>query len=312
MFYLFISFTTMSRFHKPIDNQSVSKAHYLLAISIVLLALFFLGPLVMSLYAQVSVSDTVNQESFDVLQQKMSKNAFFTMNLLPFIVGFVALLFVVKIVLKRTVLSMITVRKRFDVKRFLFAFFFWLFLLLLVFFVHFSTNSASVFFNYQLPEFWLLLVISIILVPIQTGFEELFFRGLVLQFLGKFNIKPLFIVIAVALLFGGMHAMNPEVEKIGYFALVFYFCSGIFTTLLVVLDDGIELSWGFHFANNFFALVVFSNMWQALQTDSLFLDLTSPKAGNELFITIGILYPLFLFVFHRIYKWGNWKIKLFE
>lgn len=302
----------MKRFHLPIDDSKITVAHYLVAIAAVLMTLFFLGPIAMSFFVDTSLKSTIESESFSTLQQTLSKNKFLMMNMLPFVLGFVCLIVVAKLILKRSFKSLITIREQFDFKRFFFAFCFWFGLLLLAFLVQYFSEKSPILWNFKQSQFITLFVISIMIIPIQTGFEEIFFRGLILQFLGKFITSPWIIIVLVGLIFGGMHGTNPEVQQLGYYALVFYVASGVFTTLLTILDDGLELSWGFHLANNFFTLVVLSNSWQAIQTDSLFLDTSTPTAGNEIFVTLGLFYPLFLFVSHRIFKWGNWKNKLFN
>jgi hypothetical protein len=112
------------------------------------------------------------------------------------------------------------------------------------------------------------------------------------------------------LIFGGLHAFNPEVAKLGWFAMAFYMISGFFAAFLAVMDDGIELSWGYHTANNFMGLLIVSTPWQVLRTDSLFLDTSEPAVGIEYVVTL-LCYPLMIFLFARIYRWKNWKERLF-
>ena len=104
--------------------------------------------------------------------------------------------------------------------------------------------------------------------------------------------------------------MNPEVISLGWFAIVFYMLSGVFAALLTIMDDGIELSWGYHTANNFMGLLVLSNQWQSLKTDSLLLDTSKPAVGWGLVIILVVCYPLMVFILSKIYRWTNWKTRL--
>ena len=55
--------------------------------------------------------------------------------------------------------------------------------------------------------------------------------------------------------------MNPEVEKLGYLILVYYIGSGLFLGIITLMDEGIELALGFHFANNFPSYTNLSKMY---------------------------------------------------
>jgi uncharacterized protein len=99
---------------------------------------------------------------------------------------------------------------------------------------------------------------------------------------------------------------------LGWFAVAFYVFSGIFTALITVMDNGLELSWGFHTANNFFVVLIVSNTWQVLQTDSLFIDYSKPSAGWDLIVILAVLYPLMLLIYAKIYRWKGWKVRLLD
>ncbi|MGA8853620.1 MAG: CPBP family intramembrane glutamate endopeptidase, partial [Christiangramia sp.] len=44
---------------------------------------------------------------------------------------------------------------------------------------------------------------------------------------------------------------------------------------------------------------------------SIFKDISEPSAGWDVLIPVFLIYPLFLFIMARKYKWSNWKEKLF-
>jgi hypothetical protein len=78
---------------------------------------------------------------------------------------------------------------------------------------------------------------------------------------------------------------------------------------MALMDDGLELSMGYHAINNIFASLILTNEWQAFQTDALFMDHAKPTFGWDALLTIILIQPLLLFVFAKIYKWKNWKGK---
>jgi hypothetical protein len=104
-----------------------------------------------------------------------------------------------------------------------------------------------------------------------------------------------------------MHIGNPEIEAIGYHVLSYYMIIGIFLGCLAVFDNGLELSIGFHAANNMFAALIVSNDWQVFQTDALFLDYSTPEFSlNMLLLSIAFLLVLVL-IFKKIYRWKSLK-----
>jgi hypothetical protein len=78
------------------------------------------------------------------------------------------------------------------------------------------------------------------------------------------------------------------------------------------MDDGLELSMGYHAVNNLFAALILTNSWQAFQTDALFIDPTPPSFGWDNYVTLLIIQPLMLFVFSKKYNWTTYREKLFS
>jgi len=119
-------------------------------------------------------------------------------------------------------------------------------------------------------------------------------------------------LLFTSVIFGVMHAANPEVEKLGYISMVYYIGTGFILGIMTLLDDGMELALGFHAGNNILTALLISTDWSALQTDALFIDTSEPSAGFfDIFFPVCIIYPLMLLVLAKIYKWKNWKEKLF-
>ena len=128
-----------------------------------------------------------------------------------------------------------------------------------------------------------------------------------LGLLAKNRWVPLLITSAA---FGLMHIMNPEVEKMGYIILVYYIGTGLFLGVITLMDDGMELALGFHAANNIVTALLVTSEWSALQTESVFKDVSTPSVGFEILVPIFIIFPILLFIFSKKYNWTNWKEKL--
>src|SRR5699024_5340777 len=110
----------------------------------------------------------------------------------------------------------------------------------------------------------------------------------------------------------GLHLSNPEVTQFGPWIMVYYIGTGLFLGILTLMDDGLELALGFHAANNLIQILLVTADWSAFQSESILRDITRPESSiSELIVSLGIIYPIFILIFAKKYKWKNWKDKLF-
>ncbi len=287
---------------------------YVIGILLVLIGWQFIGMLPLVLVA-FSYSKNLQEfqesanESF--MNLGINKNLFLFLMLFSFVIGLFTLFYVVKTIHKRSVTTLITARKKIDWNRVFFSFSLWFIISLVMLVISYFTNPDDFQWNFKPIPFVILVLLSFLVMPLQTSFEELLFRGYLMQGLGvlfKYAWIPLFFTSAI---FGLLHGANPEVEKLGKWIFVYYIGTGFFLGLLTLLDDGTELALGFHAANNIVAAVFVTQSWVVFQTDALFISYTEPTLGLETFFPVLVLYPIMLFVFAKKYKWKNWKEKLF-
>ena len=107
------------------------------------------------------------------------------------------------------------------------------------------------------PGLWLLLLpLSILGLLIQTGAEELVFRGYLQQQLAaRFNARLIWLLVP-SLLFGAAH-YDPGVSGENVWLTVA--ATTVFALLaadLTAVTGSIGAAWGFHFANNFAAILI--------------------------------------------------------
>jgi hypothetical protein len=99
----------------------------------------------------------------------------------------------------------------------------------------------------------------------------------------------------------------------GYGVMVFYMGTGLLLGIMTLMDEGLELSLGFHLGNNLMASLLVTSDYAALQTDAVFkLSGKENPADtlNEMIISMVIIYPIIVFCLAKKYKWTNWKEKL--
>ena len=232
--------------------------------------------------------------------------------LLSFAFALLGVFLVVKYLHKQSIKEVTTARKKVDWKRIWFAFIFWGIITSGMLLLDYYLAPEDYVWNFQLDRFLILVLIAIILIPIQTSTEEYVFRGYLMQGFGMLAKNRWFPLLMTSLIFGGMHVFNPEVSKLGYLVMVYYIGTGLFLGIITLMDEGMELALGFHAANNLFGALLVTADWTVLQTHSVLKDTSDPGAGfNDIVLPVFIVFPIIIFIFAKVYKWKNWKEKLF-
>ncbi|QZL01257.1 CPBP family intramembrane metalloprotease [Flavobacterium psychrophilum] len=244
------------------------------------------------------------------LMTVLDKNFTLFLLLFSFLVALYAIYLVLKFLHKQSLLDIITFRKKIDWKRIFFAFSIWGIFQIITTIISYYTAPEDFVLNFKPLQFAILAVIAIVMIPIQTSVEELIFRGYLMQGFGLLAKNRWFPLLMTSLIFGLLHLGNPEVAKMGYITMVYYISTGLFLGILVLMDDGLELSLGFHAANNLFTALLVTSDWTAFQTYSILKEVSKPEVGLEIVFPVFIVFPILLFVFAKKYNWTNWKEKL--
>ncbi|WP_159950502.1 CPBP family intramembrane glutamic endopeptidase [Polaribacter septentrionalilitoris] len=240
----------------------------------------------------------------------INSNLFLFLIIFSFACGLLLLFVGVKYIHKRSITSLITSRDKIDWNRIKFGFLSWGILAVISIVIGIYLAPENYVWNFRTIPFFTLLVISFLFLPLQTSFEELLFRGYLMQGIGALIKNRWFPLIFTSVLFGLLHGANPEVEKLGYISMVFYIGTGFFYGLTTLMDEGTELALGLHAANNIIAAFFVTTDWTVFQTDALYIDTSEPSVGWEMFFPVLVLYPLMLFFFSKKYGWKNWMEKL--
>lgn len=232
--------------------------------------------------------------------------------LFSFAVGFFALLLCVKYIHHKAYLDIITARPKINWGRIFFSAGIWALLSLLTFAVQFiTTDSSEIVFQFDPVKFFGLVLVSLVMFPFQTSFEELVFRGYLMQWsviLFKYRWVALLIT---SVLFGVMHGANPEVEAFGmWVTLPQYILMGLILGYVAVKDDGLELALGLHMANNILAAITFTSDASTLQTHALFKDL-NPSASHIDTLMMLVIGVVFIWICNRKYQFIG-KVNLWE
>jgi len=285
---------------------------YVVMILAILVASNTLGavPLLISM-AIKSVSDpeifsqlSANPNDYSVLG--LDQNILLIMMLFPFIAGLGAFILLIKPLNSRSLKITINGTGKIRWDRFFISGAVWLMISALYLFLYIKYDPSNFVFNNKTASLLTLSLISILLIPFQAAFEEVIFRGYLMQGLAaiiKFRWFPL---IMTSILFALMHGLNPEVKEFGFLTMMpQYILFGMIFGVITILDDGIEAAMGAHAANNIFLCIMVTNKASALQTPALYEQVNIfPWTEFAGLLFSGIIFILILKYF---FKWESFK-----
>jgi hypothetical protein len=150
-------------------------------------------------------------------------------------------------------------------------------------------------------------VVSILFIPFQAAFEEVIFRGYLMQGFAALLRNRWFPLIMTSVLFGLLHTFNPEVKEFGFLTMMpQYIVFGLIFGCITILDDGIEATMGAHAANNIFLCIMVTSESSALQTPSLYQQNNiHPWTEFSALLTSGIV---FILILKTIFGWGSFSL----
>ena len=241
----------------------------------------------------------------------MNSSLFLFLMIFTFMIGILTLFLCVKYLHKKKFVSIVTSREKIDWNRVFYAFALWGSISVVAIFVGMYLSPEDYAWNFKPVPFFTLLFVSFVFLPFQTSAEELIFRGYLMQGFGTLVKNRWFPLLVTSAIFGLLHGLNPEVERLGSILMVFYIGTGLLYGITTLMDEGTELALGLHASNNIVAAFLVTTDWMVFRTDALYIDTSEPSVGSEMFIGVFVLYPLLLVVFSKKYGWTNWKSKLF-
>ena len=282
---------------------------YIVGVFLIILIYFLASmPFGVALIAEAGAEKLAGMSETEMLSVLEPNTTLFYM-LLPFIFSFFGILIIARFLHDQPLKLLMTSRSSFDWSRVIFSFLLVTILAIVSLAIDFAFSPESYEWNYDAKRFFGLVLIAVLMIPLQASAEELFMRGYLFQGLGaafKNRLAPLLIT---SISFGLLHSMNPEVAKLGYGLISTYIITGLFLGIITLMDEGLELTIGFHAANNLVIALLVTSDWTAFQTNSLYKDVSDPVLAEYIILPV-IMYSLVGFIFSKKYKWSAWKSKL--
>lgn len=210
-----------------------------------------------------------------------------------YVFSFMFFYIAVRFIHKRSLISVITIKSKISWRRIFKGAGLWFFILSLFTLLSFLTDPGSYQFTFNPQTFGILLILSLIIFPIQAFFEELFFRGYLMQGFGLLSKKPIIPLLATSIIFASLHWFNGTNIIFSSFILLDTFLVGLMLGIITLGENSIETAAGIHITNNLYVALIINTPDAGLgNLPSVFstpLDPSSNILGTVLAVLIALI-----------------------
>lgn len=234
------------------------------------------------------------------------KNVGLLLMLIPFVAGLIAFILLVKPLHWRSFRQTVNGTGTIRWKRFFISAGIWAVLSALYLMVYLGIEPSNFTLNNKSITLLWLTIISVLFIPFQATFEEVIFRGYLMQGFAVIARNRWFPLLMTSVLFALMHSLNPEVKDFGFVTMMpQYFLFALAFGVATIMDDGIEVAMGAHTANNIFLCIFVTNSSSALQTSALYEQKTIYPWTE--FAGLLICALIFIIALKVIFKWDDFS-----
>ncbi|HML04962.1 MAG TPA: CPBP family intramembrane glutamic endopeptidase [Methanobacterium sp.] len=181
----------------------------------------------------------------------------------------------------------------------------WLAILAIFTVISFLVDPKSYKFTFDPSTFGILLILSLITFPIQASFEELFFRGYLMQGIGVLTKKPIIPLLVTSIIFGMVHVSNGSNMTLSGFPVIEATIMGLMLGIITLGENSIETATGIHIINNLYVALIVSSEGSILGNVPSVLTAPSDPYSSILWTTIFAIIALIVIF------WGK-KDKLLD
>ncbi len=264
-------------------------------------------PLLVSMFRNPAAIGEIATNPGDLTPLGLNPITGFVFLLIPFLVALGAFIFLIRPLNQRDTMTVINGTGTFRWDRFFISAGVWLAVSVVYLFVNMKLDPENFTFNNLTSSLVPLIIVTILFVPFQAAFEEILFRGYLMQGFTVTFRNRMIPLILTSLLFGLMHSFNPEVDEFGFLTMIpQYVVFGLIFGIIAIMDDGIESAIGIHAANNAFLCIIITNESSALQTPAVWEQHTiHPWTEFAAMIMMGLVTILIL---RNIFNWGSFGL----
>lgn len=231
-------------------------------------------------------------------------NVGFVLNIIPFLLGLLTIILLVKPLHNRSFQTVVNGGRKTRWGRVFMAALVWIVVSAVWMIYSLKSDPGNFRINNTSTSLIVLAILALTLIPFQAAFEEILFRGYLMQGFAVLARNRWIPIVVTSLLFGLMHGLNPEVQQYGFLTMMpQYIFFGLVFAVLTMFDDGIEMAIGAHAANNIFLSVLITHDDMALQTPALY-EQVQIYPWKE-FAGLVVMSVVFLVIMAIICRWKD-------
>jgi membrane protease YdiL (CAAX protease family) len=253
-----------------------------------------------------AVMDSIAKNPSDFSVLGLNPNVELFMMLFPFLAGLLAFVLLIKPLNGRTFKMTINGTGKIRWERFFISGAVWMVLSAAYLFIYLKVDPSNFSLDNTSASILILIAITLLLIPFQAFFEEILFRGYLMQGFAVLSRNRWIPMIMTSVLFGLMHSFNPEIKEFGFTDMMAqYVLFGLIFGIITITDDGIEAAAGAHAANNAFLCIMVTHRSSALQTPAVYEQVrVYPWLEFGILLVSGII---FILILKRIFKWKSFS-----
>ena len=178
---------------------------------------------------------------------------------IAYAISFLLFYLCVRFMHKKKFTSLINTTGKFDWMKLLKGAGIWTALMAALTFIPLLTTAQDYQITFNPKTFGLLLILSFITFPLQASFEEIFFRGYLMQAFGLISKKPVIPLLATSLLFALVHFFNGTDLQMSLMMVAGTLIIGLMLGIIVLGENRLETAMGIHIANNMFVSLIYNS-----------------------------------------------------
>lgn len=158
-------------------------------------------------------------------------------------------------------------------------------------------NSSSYQVTFNPKNFYILLVLCVLVFPLQASFEEIFFRGYLMQGVGLLSKRPWIPLLVTSLVFGLVHFFNGTDLNMDISIIISTFIIGLMLGIITLGNNGIEAAMGVHIANNLYVSLIYNSTDSGLSgiPSLITAQVLNPFAGIPILALAALITVIILF-----------------
>jgi hypothetical protein len=287
-----------------LDNAKRGKNNwwrYLITIILSLLIASVVAGALLGVFIVIGILIFKQSFNVDLIYQLLEEPTFLIFLVgLSFSISFIFLYLCTRILHKKEFISLINTKNKVRWNRIAKGAGAWLIIIAVFDLVSYLIDPTGIKISFNFEKFWILAILALIAFPIQASFEEVFFRGYLMQGISLIFKKPVWVLLISALTFSLLHWWNAGTVIMSMSIVMSTFIIGLVLGIIVLADNGIEMAMGVHIINNIYVSVIHSSPESGLgNLPSIFISNADPYT-SPIFLGLAAIILIYVLFINKI------------